>query len=236
MLNRNPIPVLLLLAMAYFAHTDGAHADEAQRRKQGESIYRQQCAECHGATGQGVKTAHAEPLIGDMTVAELTKVIHETMPEEKPSQCVGDDARDVASYIHHAFYSEAARLRTRPPRIGLTRLTASQLRQSLADLARRFGRGGEPTGNGLQAIYYDGSRPRNNKKKIERVDARIKFDFGDKGPGSGINAEDFFIRWRGGLQADVTGKYEITIRCSCAFIANLGAFDREFINNRVAIG
>ena len=85
------------------------------QQEQGRAIYEKTCASCHGDHGQGVEEQFAEALVGDDTIGELSRVITETMPEENPDECVGEDAEAVAAYIHYAFYSEAARLRNRPP-------------------------------------------------------------------------------------------------------------------------
>ena len=59
-----------------------ATADDQSIRKRGEQIYRADCLECHGKAGVGVEEFYPDPLLGDATVGELTKLIAETMPEE----------------------------------------------------------------------------------------------------------------------------------------------------------
>ena len=54
-----------------------------------------------------------------------------------------------------------------PPRISLARLTAEQLRQSYADLFGYFG--DDPwteQDRGVKAIYFDGTRWKDDKKRI----------------------------------------------------------------------
>jgi hypothetical protein len=206
-------------------------------RKLGESIYQDSCASCHGEEGQGDEFAYPDPLTGDLTVGELTEVIADTMPEGEPELCQGEDAAAVAAYIHYAFYSEAAQIRNRPPQIALARLTGNQLRQSLADLYARFDGVMEPVeAHGLQGHYFDGERWKKENRKIQRVDPVIDFDFGHEGPGEGINPEEFYIHWSGGLKVDVTGEYEIVVRSTCSFVFDLGADDRTLINNHVQSG
>lgn len=201
--------------------------------QKGKTIYQNQCAECHGKEGQGVAKRFDKPLLGDATVGELSELITETMPEDDPDLCVGQDATAVATYIHQTFYSKAAQ----QPRIKLARLTGTQLRQSLADLYAHFaGVAKFSEQPGLHGEYYNGKRPRRDKRKIDRTDATIDFDFADKGPGDGISAEEFSIQWTGGLKIDVTGRYELIIRSTCAFVCFLGSDDREFINNYVQSG
>lgn len=203
----------------------------------GEQVYRESCESCHGTSGQGVPDSYPDALVGDATIGELTKLISDTMPEGKPEECVGEDAAAVAAYIHHSFYSEAAQVRNRPPRIGLARLTGNQLRQSLSDLYSHFDGTREPSASrGIKGIYFDGDRWKNEKKKIERVDHTLQFDFGHESPGEGISPKSFYIYWEGGLKVDVTGRYEIVVRSTCSFQMNFGKLDREFIDNHVQSG
>ena len=217
--------------------TSGAKSAQDQVLERGQTIYAKTCADCHGDKGQGVEGAYEEPLSGDDSIGELAKRIAKTMPEEEPEQCVGEEADAVAAYVHHAFYSEAARIRNRPPRIALTHLTGNQLRQSLADLYAHFSGSMwlEPK-RGLNGLYFAGARFKRENKKIERVDATLDFDWMRDGPGEGIKADEFFVQWRGGVKADETGRYEIVIRSSCAFVCQFGRFGREFINNHVQSG
>ncbi len=212
-----------------------SQADELRLR--GQTIYAESCAGCHGEKGQGVEDGYAEPLVGDLSIGELSKRVTETMPEGEPELCVAEDANAVAAYIHHAFYSEAARIRNRPPSIATTHLTSNQLRQSLADLYARFsGPMWLAPKSGIDGSYFDGARGRRRIKRIERVDATIDFDWMHDGPGQGIDAEDFSVEWRGGLKPNETGRYEIVIRSTCAFVCDLGRFGREFIDNQVQSG
>lgn len=221
-----------------FLLTQPLVGEDAELLKRGEAIYRATCQVCHGENGQGVKETYDQPLHGDSSIGELAKVIAETMPEDDPGKCIGPDAEAVAAYIHHSFYSEAAQIRNRPPRITLTRLTATQLRQSLSDLYSHFE--GLPNGKletgGVRGIYFDGDRWKNENKKIERVDSTIDFDFGRESPGEGISVEAFYINWEGGIKVDVTGTYEIVVRSSCSFKMDLGKLGREFIDNHVQSG
>lgn len=212
-------------------------AQDSAQRNQGQAIYAKSCAGCHGDQGQGVKGTHEDPLTGDRSVVELADLIDRTMPEGEPDKCTGEEASAVAAFLHNAFYSEAARIRNDPPRIRLTRLTGTQLRQSLADLYGHFaGSASSTTERGLKGEYFTGSRPNNDKRKIERVDSTIDFDWKQDGPGEGVDAKDFSIRWRGGLKVLESGRYEIVVRSSCAFLCGLGRNEREFINNRVQSG
>ena len=201
----------------------------------GKKLYKESCQSCHGDKGQGVNEFYANPLVGDLSIGELSELISETMPEGDPEACVAKDARAVAQYIHHSFYSEAAQVRNRPPQISMSRLTGEQLRQSLADLYGHFS-DSDPwieSRRGFKGIYFDGARWKKEKIRIERVDPVLDFDFGDKGPGSKINPNDFYIHWAGSLKVDRSGRYEIVLRSSCSCVMYFGKDDRELINNHV---
>lgn len=203
----------------------------------GEQIYRDSCVQCHGDLGQGVPDIYPDALVGDASVGELTALISETMPEEEPETCVGEDAAAVAEYIHFRFYSEAAQIRNRPPRVGLARLTGEQLRKSLANLYLAGENYPQPVvERGVKAIYFDGARWKNENKKIERVDSVIDFDYGHEGPGEGVSADEFYIYWEGGLKPDVTGLHEIVVHSTCSFVLKFGHGDRKLIDNHVQSG
>ncbi len=60
--------------------------------QKGEQIYRQMCASCHGAAGEGTDDHYPQPLIGERSVDGLARIIAKTMPEDEPGDCVGEDA------------------------------------------------------------------------------------------------------------------------------------------------
>ncbi|MFK8114784.1 MAG: DUF1588 domain-containing protein [Rubripirellula sp.] len=229
------------LGLGLAADARGEQASKDPLIAKGQQIYRASCTRCHGEQGKGVEEFYADPLVGDLTIGELKQVIADTMPEEDPDTCVAEDAGAVAAYVHHAFYSEAAQVRNRPPRTTLSRLTGEQLRQSLADLYGRFE--DDPwiqEKRGVKAVYFDGARWKKEKIRIERVDPIIDFDFGNEGPAPGekddkkkINPEDFYIQWSGSLKVERTGRYEIVLRSSCSCVMDFGANDRVLINNHV---
>ena len=87
---RATIPAALACALVLSAGI--ATADE----RTGEQIYREMCASCHGAGGEGTEEKHPDPLAGDKSVAQLADLIAETMPEDDPGTCTGEDAKRVA--------------------------------------------------------------------------------------------------------------------------------------------
>ena len=141
------LPIVLLLST-------GAHAIDLEDHP-GRAIYQRLCAECHADDGQGVEALAEDPLVGSRSLESLAGRIERTMPEDEEDLCVGEDAKIVAEYVYHAFYSEEARARNTPARIDLTRLTAPQYRNSVADLVQSFrGTLQHPETGGLDATYF----------------------------------------------------------------------------------
>ncbi len=222
-----------LVAGVAVMSTGAFAADLAQHP--GAAIYRKLCADCHGDKGQGVPDKYDEPLHGNRTVTALAKRIARTMPDDDVGACVGDDAANVAAYIHEAFYSPQAQERLRPPEFDLARLTIAQYRTSVADIIARFRGGGDRAPGperGLKA-RYSGKKlvpfgpplpPENDEKKrnerenkertnFERVDPRIAFSFGPESPDpERLRASEFNIRWDGSILAPETGWYEFIVR------------------------
>ncbi len=189
-----------------------ASTTAAAQQLTGERIYRKLCVSCHGANGEGSKD-HDEPLAGTRSLEKLAQYIDKNMPEGAPEKCVGEDAKRVAEYIYGAFYSPAAQARNTPPRVELSRLTVRQYRNAAADLVATFAEAGRwDERRGLRGEYFNsGRRIREDRRTLERVDRTIDFSFGTSSPGERINAEEFAIRWSGGVLAPDTGEYEIVV-------------------------
>ncbi|MFO0909748.1 MAG: DUF1592 domain-containing protein [Isosphaeraceae bacterium] len=203
------------------ARADGPPAKE----KTGADVYRAQCVRCHGPNGEGTDD-YDRALAGDKTVAQLTRLIAKTMPEDDPGTCVGDDAAKVAEYIHESFYSSLARERNKPARIELSRLTVRQYRNALADLIGTFrsGQVWDPVERGLHGEYYDARGFRGGARVIERRDPQVAFDFGTDVPDPAkFKGKDFTIRWEGSVLAPDTGDYEFVVRTEHAV--------RLYVNN-----
>ena len=151
----------------------------AERRLSGQVIYRQQCAKCHGKTGEGVKGKYDDALHGDWSVEKLTRYIDKNMPENAPEKCVGAEAEAVARFIHDGFYSREARARNHPPRVELVRLTNRQYVTTVADLLKAFTGADAVMGkeHGLRGDYRAGQRGGGERKSVERVDREVVFDF-----------------------------------------------------------
>jgi cytochrome c553 len=192
MIIRSHRNATLVVLLASFLSSTAAYADGPGLT--GERVYRQKCASCHGSSGEGTEDHYPRPLIGERSVASLARLIAKTMPEDAPGDCVGEEAQNVAAYIHATFYSKDApgRSRFRLPRIELSRLTVRQYRNSVTDLIGSFrnpARWGVE--RGLKGEYTSrGRRRRDNNSasgSLNRVDPEIRFQFGTSSP---IPAQD----------------------------------------------
>jgi len=186
--------------------------------RSGEVVYREECLRCHGPMGQGVAGKSDEPLVGEKSVAFLAKYVAKEMPEDDPGSLSTAEALASAQYIHQAFYSAEARARNNPPRLELAHLTDRQYRESITDLLGSFRRGNTTNeAGGLAAVYRglkDGdstNTDKNEAKFLERVDATVDFDFGNKAPAAGARAEQFKINWTGSLLVPDTGEYDFRV-------------------------
>ncbi len=181
----------------------------------GETIFRDQCARCHGKSGEGTEDNYPDPLEGDKSVAQLTKLIHETMPDDADKKASPEDSAKVAEYIYDTFYSPEARVRNKPARIELSRLTVRQYQNVVADLIGSFLPKAEwGAERGLHAEYNQSREIGSDKKKhFERTDPTVDFDFGDASPDpKQLDADEFSIVWQGSVLAPDTGEYEFVIR------------------------
>ncbi len=222
--------VLMVCSLALLPHvatfaSDPSQSSKAQSSKdasakkdpllaRGQAIYQAQCVRCHGSSGEGVRDLCDRALVGERSVVELTTVIDETMPEDDPSKCSGEDAKAVAKYIHESFYSMIAQARRAPPRLELSRLTVSQYRNSIADLLQAF-QGNRTPGKtrGLLGSYYGDKNFRRNKLNLTRIDPTIHFDFGAGSPDlEKFDPKGYSMQWEGSVFAPDTGRYEFVIR------------------------
>lgn len=213
--NSRNLPILLLALLLLSGKAVAADG------RTGEQIYRQQCASCHGARGEG-SDEYERPLMGDRSVEQLARFIAKSMPKNADKKCTGEDAQKVAVYIYEAFYSKTAQERNKPPRIELSRLTVRQYRQVAADLIGTFrgSTGGTPvppaSQRGLKGEYFKSRRlGRGNDRVLERIDPQVQFDFGVAGPGpepAKYDPDQFSIRWSGSVLAPETGEYEFIVR------------------------
>lgn len=202
--------VLLAVALGLAPLGLCAAADGAS----GQVIYVKQCASCHGTNGEGVADMYDEVLYGDRSLNDLTKIINDTMPDEAPEECVGEQARQVAEYMYATFYTAEARAKNQPPRVEASRLTVRQYQNVAADLFEESSSRELLNDNrGLRAEYYNARSFKKEKRIHERVDPQIRFSFGDKSPDAEkIGVEEFSMRWQGSLIAEETGEYEFWLK------------------------
>ncbi len=132
---RSALRAAFFVGFTPFLSRAAVEEDAVQR---GEKIFQARCASCHGRLGEGVEKKHPDPLAGEKSVPELARYIEKWMPEDEPGTCVGQDAEDVARYIHGAFYSPIAQARHRKARVERSRLTVRQYQNAVADLVGGF--------------------------------------------------------------------------------------------------
>lgn len=199
----------ILIASCWFACMSSAHADTSP----GEAIYREQCARCHGAAGEGTDEYSAE-LTGDRSIAQLASLIAETMPADADDKCPPAEAEKVATYIYNAFYSPEAQFRNKPARIELSRLTVRQHQNAVTDLVGSFRSPGRPSKDqGLTGRYFAARGFQPQALKIERLDRGVDFDFGEQSPDNAqFEPHQFSIAWEGAVLAPDTGDYEFIVR------------------------
>ena len=212
--RRWPKSGTLLLAVIFLTRIASAAEPPS-----GEMVFKSKCAACHGAAGEGTSKHYPQPLVGDLSIGELTRYIEKTMPEDKPGTCVGDEAVRVAEFIHGAFYSPTAQARNKPARIELSRLTVRQYRNAVADLIGSFRPSPKPEDlkpdapQGLRGEYFKSRRHDGKDRAIERIDPVVAFNFEDKSPDAEkMEPHEFSIRWEGSVQAPETGEYEFIVR------------------------
>jgi cytochrome c5 len=179
----------------------------------GRKVYEAKCISCHGPNGIGTPEVPS-PIFGDRANADLTDLISRTMPEGAPEDCVGEEAEAVALWMQQTFYSPEAQARLNPPRVELSRLTVSQYRNAVADLATSFRWFNPPKQDrGLKAEYYASRNFRRDRQIVERHDARVDFNFGASSPDwEKMNEDEFSIQWNGSLIPRESGSYEFIVR------------------------
>lgn len=207
-----------------------------EKLRLGQKIYLQQCAECHGKQGEGVKSAYEQPLIGDRSVKSLAKLITKTMPEGDEESCVGESAHLVADYIHLSFYSTMAQARINPPRIEFSRLTVEQYRNSLADMFTPFEFPAAET-TGLKAQYFKNANFKKENRVIERVDPQVNFFLDpETDEGKSIGDEEWAVRWTGSVVAPESGQYDFILDTPHGVRLWLNDKKTPFIDGWVASG
>jgi mono/diheme cytochrome c family protein len=111
---------------------DGIYSVEQARR--GESLYREQCASCHGEKLEG--RGQAPPLTGDefvmdwngMTIGDLFEKMQTSMPADQPGHLSREQNAMLLAYIlsSNKFPSGGADLPTDAERLRLIRFESAQ--------------------------------------------------------------------------------------------------------------
>ena len=200
----------------------------------GKSIYDSSCADCHGDAAQGVEGVYDSPLEGDLPVVGLSQYVTDTMPEGEPETCTGEDARLVSQYLHHAFYSRAARLKNNPPKIAFSRRTVQQYQNAVADIMKQLK--WQPVSDhkrGLNAKYFGTRKLYKEGVKVEKVEPVIDFDYGQKTPYPEklTDESQFSVLWEGGLIAKETGIYEFIVTSPNGFRLSINKQEYTIDNN-----
>ena len=200
---------------------------------EGKTLFAARCAPCHGADGKG-GAGYKAALRGTKSPAELSAYIAKAMPPGQgtpPAQ-----ARTIAAWMHAAFYSPAASANDRGPRVEMTRLTAAQFRNAVADLMG----GSQPTvpdapAGGLRAEYFKGRELWNEKERVvDRTDAGVRFDYGTSAPaGTGLDPKGFSVKWSGSVVAPDTGEYEFTVRSDGSVRLYVNGWERPLVDGSI---
>jgi hypothetical protein len=136
----------------------------------------------------------------------LASLIEQTMPEDEPEKCVGEDARAVAEFLLAGILEgQAAGPQARRE---LLHLTNEQYLSALADLGERFlGTSQIGPDRGLRARYFDGRNFDEKKLAAKQVDSRVDFDWKAIGPlGDKTGAEEYCVEWSGSVFIEETGE------------------------------
>ncbi len=223
-------------------------ADEIDAlRERGRQIYIDLCASCHGIQGQGEKSHHDGPLVGELVLGQLIELISDTMPEDEPDACVGADAEAVAKYVFEEFYSAEAQYKRNAPRIQLSRRTVRQYRESVADLIGSFGdQLWIPEERGIAAEYFASSNWNQKRKLASQVDPNLEFGngvlhFRADGKYEGVEeikkvnkmGDGFSVFWNGGIIAPESGKYEFIVHCRNGFKLWVNDTERPLVDRWV---
>ena len=227
-----------MIAVMVFCSPAIALSDDAPlsaKLERGQQIYAEACAQCHGDSAEGVEGVYEAALEGDLPVAELAKYVDETMPEDAPDDCAGEDAHLVSSYLHHAFYSREARLKNNPPTIDFSRRTVAQFQNSVSDIMKELKWEGEPHAQqrGLTAKYFATRKLGEGDPAVEKLEGQIDFDFGEEAPYPDVlkDKEQFSASFKGGLIAEETGVYEFFVTSQNGFRLSINRAEFTIDNN-----
>ncbi|MEQ1906511.1 MAG: PA14 domain-containing protein, partial [Pirellulaceae bacterium] len=230
----SPSSSFLLKATAVLSILIGNASLSAQDLSRGEAIWKKTCTECHGADGQGVSGKYDHPLTGLGSLDEVAALIEQTMPEQDPSLCVGEDARAAAEFLL-AKNSPPPNQATRA-RIELLHLTTTQYRNAIASIFDEFLGHSEPVAErGLRARYFNSRGFDNDKKVEERIDATIDVDWQQAGPlGDKTDPNEFCVQWEGSVFAPTSGVYRFIVQSPNGYRLYINRLNKPLLDSWVA--
>ncbi len=124
--------LLGLVAASQAACNDKPGRTTAADTTRGQALYKDLCASCHGAKGEG----GVAPVLRDWTRGEetLTRIIDERMPQGAPEKCDGDCPPSIARYILDTFKGEVVCESPKPLARGLRLLSRRELEATVSDI------------------------------------------------------------------------------------------------------
>lgn len=185
----------------------------ARAQDPGRTAYTTHCVRCHGKQGEGTKE-YAHPLVGNRSLEQLTRYVARKMPEDAPGTLTPAESESVSRFIFDAFYSPEAQARIKAPRLELSRLTASEYRNALADVVGsvRPGKGTQTDSKpGLRGEYFTRDGKRNRTRVETKIEPTMKFDFADKSFAR-LDTPEIAAEWTGSILPPETGRYDFVVK------------------------
>lgn len=212
------------------------HAQEVDELiARGAAVWEQQCLRCHGEDGGGVAGKYEHRLSGPGSLEELAALIEQTMPEDDPELCAGEDARAVARFLLAGILAPE-RAEGQAATQTLQHLTGGQYLLAIAELGDAFFGPQKSVGErGLKGRYFDGREFKQEKQVAEQVDPQVDFDWQAKGPlGEKTGPEEFCVEWSGSVFVEESGEYEWLIRSPNGYRLYVNRQDEPLLDSWVA--
>ena len=179
-------------------------------------IYKEMCARCHGAKGEGTKK-YEHPLTGDWSVPRLAKVIDHTMPEDDPDKLDLEQSRR-GRRVHPRRLLLAGRAGEAQSAAGRTGAPHGQPvpqlggrhhrqlpagRRSSTTSAASAANTSTPATSAADSAAHRAHRPRGGLRLQDGRARRLP-----RTPRTKFDPQQFSIRWEGSVIAPDTGTYE----------------------------
>ncbi len=200
----------------------------------GQRLYQQHCASCHGAKNEGVIDRFEHPITGPTSLEELASYVEQSMPADEPGLIVGDEARLIAEFVLKNFLG--TEVSAAVPRIELVHLTVEQHENSVADILAGFvGKSAVIKTGGLSGEYFAEKEFWNGKPVLSRIDQTVRIDCGSSSPvPEQPHGKEFSVIWRGSLFAPESGEYSFRVRSANGFKLHVNDDDVPIIDNWVS--